>query len=420
VTSAGRPIHPTPTLTIVVPALDEEQAIGDTLRRCTAARAQIMAEAGLGAVEIIAVSDGSTDRTETIAREVEGVAVLAFDANRGYGTAIQTGFAYGRGELVGFLDADGTCDPRFFGALARAVVEQGADLALGSRMGRDSEMPRVRAIGNALFAWILGILAKQRLEDTASGMRVIRRSALPDLYPLPAGLHFTPAMSARALLEGRLRLVELPMPYAERVGRSKLHVLRDGVRFLTCIVQAAVAYRPARPLLLAAAALALLALAVAGEPVHFYARHARLEEWMIYRLLLASLLATSSAIATMAAVVAECIAAAAHGRARAQSGVTGFAVRMFNGRNRRLAAAFLVGGALLIAAPGIAEYLGSGHVQMHWSRAVLASLLLVLAFVFGITTFLLRMLDLIAAQRDPGGSAVPAPPDRIHPARAEV
>src|SRR6185503_13162859 len=80
-----------PTLSIVVPALDEEQAIGDTLRRCTAARAQIMAEAGLGAVEIIAVSDGSTDRTEAIAREVEGVSVLAFDANRGYGTAIQTG-----------------------------------------------------------------------------------------------------------------------------------------------------------------------------------------------------------------------------------------------------------------------------------------------------------------------------------------
>jgi hypothetical protein len=95
-------------------------------------------------------------------------------------------------------------------------------------------------------------------------------------------------------------------------------------------------------------------------------------------------------------------------------------VRIFNGRNRRLAAAFLVGGSLLIAAPGIAEYLESGHVQMHWSRAVLASLLVVLAFVFGITTFLLRMLDLIAAQRDPAGLAVPAPPDRIHPARAGV
>jgi len=407
-----------PTLTIVVPALDEEQAIGDTLKRCNAARAQICAEAGLAAVEIIAVSDGSTDRTEAIAREVPGVTVLAFDANRGYGTAIQTGFAYGNGELVGFLDADGTCDPLFFGTLARAVVEEGADLALGSRMGRDSEMPRIRAFGNALFAWILGILAKQRLDDTASGMRVIRRSALPDLYPLPSGLHFTPAMSARALLEGKLRLAELPMPYAERVGRSKLHVLRDGVRFLTCILQAAVAYRPARPLLLAAAALAIAGLVVAAGPIGFYLREARLEEWMIYRLLLASLFAITSAIATMAAVVAETIAAAAHGRARAQRGVTGFAVRVFSRRNRRLATALLLGAALWTVAPGIGEYLSSGHVTMHWSRAVLASLFVVLAFVFGITTFLLLMLDFIAARSGPG--VPPAPPDRIHPARAGV
>ena len=68
-------------------------------------------------------------------------------------------------------------------------------------------------------------------------------------------------MSARILLEGKLRLVELPMKYAERVGRSKLSVLKDGLRFLTCIVQAAVAYRPARPLLLVAFGLGAIALA---------------------------------------------------------------------------------------------------------------------------------------------------------------
>ena len=212
--------------------------------------------------------------------------MLAFERNRGYGTAIKTGFAHGRGELVGFLDADGTCDPSVFVGLCRALGEQGADLALGSRMGRDSEMPRIRAVGNALFAWILGISRRQAVEDTASGMRVIRRAALPDLYPLPAGLHFTPAMSARALLEGKLRVVELPMPYAERVGRSKLHVVRDGVRFLTCIVQAAVAYRPARPLLIGACVLALLGLVSGIGPLALYVRSGHLEEWMIYRILL--------------------------------------------------------------------------------------------------------------------------------------
>jgi len=59
-------------------------------------------------------------------------------------------------------------------------------------MGPGSEMPRMRAIGNAVFALILGVLSQQRIRDTASGMRVLRKSVLPDLDPLPDGLHYTP------------------------------------------------------------------------------------------------------------------------------------------------------------------------------------------------------------------------------------
>jgi hypothetical protein len=403
-------------LTIVIPALNEEEAIGATLARCLEARDAIRRRANVGEIEIVAVSDGSSDRTEEIARSFAEVCVLGFDANRGYGAAIQGGFATGRGDLVAFLDADGTCDPRFFGELCHAIDEQGADVALGSRMGADSEMPWVRSLGNTLFAWILGILAKQRVRDTASGMRVLRRSALADLVPLPDGLHFTPAMTARILLEGKLRLVEVPMPYAERVGRSKLHVLRDGMRFLTCIVQAAVAYRPARPLLLAGFAAMLCAVLVGGMPVHFYLVHARLEEWMIYRLLLASLLATVAALCVATAVVAERVAALAHGRLRRDAGPTGLASRLFRRRHGWWFGLGGVGLAVLVVWQGIAQYWHSGHVTMHWSRAALASLLVVLSVAAATTAFLLEMLDLIERQR--AGLASLRPPDRIRPAGA--
>ncbi|HXK26568.1 MAG TPA: glycosyltransferase family 2 protein, partial [Myxococcota bacterium] len=210
-------------LTLVIPALDEEEAIGATLERCLSARDAITASGGVERIEIVVVNDGSRDRTEEIARGFEDVTVLGFDRNRGYGASIQSGFAHGSGDLLAFMDADGTCDPASLAILCRAIDEQQADVVLGSRMGEGSAMPVVRAIGNALFAGILGILARQRIRDTASGMRVLRRAALADLTPLPDGLHFTPAMTARILLEGKLRLVELPVPYAERVGRSKLH-----------------------------------------------------------------------------------------------------------------------------------------------------------------------------------------------------
>src|SRR5262245_44971533 len=110
-------------LTIVIPALNEEDAIGGTITRCLDARESIKREAGLGGVEIIVVSDGSTDRTVEIARGFEAVKVIVFEKNRGYGAAIKEGFRQGTGELVGFLDADGTCDPVYFGSMCRLVVE---------------------------------------------------------------------------------------------------------------------------------------------------------------------------------------------------------------------------------------------------------------------------------------------------------
>jgi hypothetical protein len=83
--------------------------------------------------------------------------------------------------------------------------------------------------------------------DPASGMRVFRREAFDHMCPLPDGLNFTPVMSSRAAFEG-LKLVEIPIPYKERVGRSKLSVVRDGLRFLQTIVWTSLTYNPVRVL----------------------------------------------------------------------------------------------------------------------------------------------------------------------------
>jgi glycosyltransferase involved in cell wall biosynthesis len=402
-------------LTIVIPALNEEEAIGETLRRTLAARSHIVSSSPIRSVEVVVVSDGSTDRTEEIASGFPEVTVLSFERNRGYGAAIKCGFEYGRGDLVSFLDADGTCDPRCFADLCRALEEHDADLVLGSRMGPDSEMPLVRSIGNRIFAWMLGVLSRRVVRDTASGMRVIRREALAHLYPLPDGLHFTPAMSARALLENKLALVEVPIPYAERVGRSKLSVLRDGMRFLRVIMRAAVAHRPSRPLLLAAALIALAALGTGCEPLRYYLVHRELQEPMIYRLIIATLLATLFALVLFSAAVSEKIAALVHRRSVRSTGVTGRLDRLLSRRMRRAGVIALLAAAIAVSWPGIAEYVTRARVDMHWSRALLSSLLVVIAVMLGITHFLSHMLDLIAAQQaDP---VLARPPDRIRRAR---
>lgn len=393
------------TLTIVIPALNEEDAIGDTVQRCLDARERIIANSQVERVEIVVVSDGSSDRTVEIARRYPSTTVLVFEQNRGYGAAIKCGFEHGEGDLLGFLDADGTCDPQMFAPLCRAIQWENADIAVGSRMGPGSEMPRVRRVGNKLFASMLGLLSRQAVRDTASGMRVLRRDRLRDLYPLPDGLHFTPAMSARALLGADLEVVELPIPYAERVGRSKLSVVRDGIRFLRIMVETALCYRPRRLLLAVAAVLGIAALAAGLVPLGSWLVEGRIEEWMIYRVLLAGLLATGSALTVCAAVVAGRISALAFRRTETAP-EAGWLDRLLTGPVSSLGVVVFLAAATIVVWPGIVEIVTTGHTDMHWSRPVLAALLIVLVGVVLLSAFLTSMLGLIQARR--------ADPQRIY------
>jgi glycosyltransferase involved in cell wall biosynthesis len=230
-------------LSVVIPAYNEEDGIAAIVERVLAVE-PALDDIGVG-LELIVVDDGSRDRTGEIVRRYERVRLLRHDPNRGYGAALKTGFAAGCGELLAFLDADGTYPPESLPELCQHALD-GADVVVGSRRsGAASGMPVVRKVGNFVWANLVTLLSGRQVVDPASGMRVFRREALERLYPLPDGLNFTPVMSTRAVNEG-LNFVEIPMPYEERAGRSKLSVVKDGLRFLQTIIWTAMAYNPAR------------------------------------------------------------------------------------------------------------------------------------------------------------------------------
>lgn len=191
------------------------------------------------------VDDGSRDRTAEVAASISGVCLIRHPINKGYGAALKTGFAKASGELIGFLDADGTYPPEYFPQLCQAALN-GTDLVIGSRMaGEDSQMPFTRRVGNFFFATLLTLLGRQKVTDSASGMRVFKREILERIYPLPDGLNLTPVMSTRAVHE-RVSIAEIPIPYSERVGRSKLSVIRDGSIFMQSMLWTALSYNPVR------------------------------------------------------------------------------------------------------------------------------------------------------------------------------
>jgi len=232
------------TLSVVIPAYNEESGIADIAQRVLAV-APALQKVGVENLELLVVDDCSRDRTGEIAAAIPGVRLVQHAKNKGYGGALKTGFAQSSGELIGFLDADGTYPPEYFPQLCQLAL-QGADLVIGSRMaGADSKMPITRRVGNLFFANLLTLLGRQRVTDSASGMRVFKRQALERIYPLPDGLNLTPVMSTRAIHEG-LQVQESPIPYSERVGRSKLSVIRDGTVFLQSMVWTALTYNPVR------------------------------------------------------------------------------------------------------------------------------------------------------------------------------
>jgi hypothetical protein len=235
------------TLSVVIPALNEEDGIANIIQRLQAVEPSLK-KVGVANLEVIVVDDGSRDRTAEIVESFPGVRLVRHPVNRGYGAAIKTGFAEARGQLLAFTDADGTYPPERFADLCKMALEEDADVVVGSRRsGATSEMPLVRQVGNFVWSNLVTLIGNQHVADPASGMRVIRRSALRQLYPLPDGLNFTPVMSTRSVHEG-LKVVELPIAYKERLGRSKLSVVRDGSRFLATIVSTALEYNPVRVL----------------------------------------------------------------------------------------------------------------------------------------------------------------------------
>ena len=273
-------------LSIVIPAYNEEKGIAEIACRVLSVAADLK-NAGVDQLELLIVDDGSKDRTAEVASKIAGVNLICHPQNRGYGAALKTGFSKARGELIGFLDADGTYPPEYFPQLCRAALN-GVDLVIGSRMaGAESKMPLTRRVGNFFFANLLTVLSRQKVTDSASGMRVFRREILEQIYPLPNGLNLTPVMSTRALHEG-ITIGEVPIPYSERVGRSKLSVIRDGRIFLQSMIWTVLYYNPVRILgMIGATGVGIAGLVFLGIVIARLQGITTLGPWGVFALFLA-------------------------------------------------------------------------------------------------------------------------------------
>jgi len=214
-----------PTLSVVMPTLNEEDGIGTCLDMIEAAVED------LGVVTEVIVSDSSTDRTPDIASEWGAIVVEPDEG--GYGNAYKYAFEHARGDFVAIGDADTTYDFRELPKLVRLAARDDVDIAMGSRLNgeiKSGAMPPLhRYVGNPLLTTFLNAFYDAGVSDAHSGMRVIERNALEELDLETGGMEFASEMIMDAAAKG-MQIEELPITYHEREGEATLDSFRDGWR----------------------------------------------------------------------------------------------------------------------------------------------------------------------------------------------
>jgi len=219
-------------LSIVLPAKNEEAGVALLLPRLRARYPQ---------AEILLVDDGSTDSTAQVATAA-GVAVLRSPYSMGNGAAIKRGAAAARGRVIVFMDADAQHEPDDIDALL-AKLGEGYDMVVAARDG-GGQASRSRGLANGLYNRLSGWMTGHEIRDLTSGFRAVRADKFREfLHLLPNGFSY-PTTITMAFFRSAYAVAYVPVQVKQRIGKSHIRPLRDGVRFLLIIFKIATLYSP--------------------------------------------------------------------------------------------------------------------------------------------------------------------------------
>ena len=211
---------------VVVPAFNESENIG-----------KLVKELFSYVSEVIVVDDGSTDDTSGRARDA-GAAVLRLPQNRGKGAALRTGFKHaletGCDGLI-TMDADGQHDCKDILPFIDEAERSGAGIVLGTRMKSVRDMPLVRLLTNIVTSFIVSILSRQKISDSQTGFRFIRREVVERVRLTTTNYDMESEILIKAGRKG-FKITEVPIETIYSGQASNINAFVDTLRFIRLVL----------------------------------------------------------------------------------------------------------------------------------------------------------------------------------------
>ncbi|XRO77709.1 glycosyltransferase family 2 protein [Methanocaldococcus sp. 10A] len=212
-------------VSIVIPAYNEEKAIGKTIDLIKSTIEDIKNYK----FEIIVVNNNSTDNTEKIAKE-KGAKVI-FEGKKGYGNAYKEGLSNAKGDIIITGDADATYPfediPRFL----KIIENEDVDFINTNRFANleKNAMPFINYVGNKLLTYMINVLYGVKIKDSQSGMWIFKREVIEnmDFDIMSGGMPFSQEIKLYAIYLG-YKFKEIPIKYKARIGEKKLDPIKDG------------------------------------------------------------------------------------------------------------------------------------------------------------------------------------------------
>jgi glycosyltransferase involved in cell wall biosynthesis len=248
---------------IVIPAYNEEAAIGDDLDLIK----RTMDSTGRP-YEIIVVNDGSTDRTVDIVSSKQGVQLVHHERNRGTGAARTTGIQAARGDVIIMTDGDGTYPNQDMPKLLECLEQ--CDMVIGARRQEKGTAKWLRTPAKWFIRRLAAYLTETEIPDLNSGMRAFKKDIAMRYLNLLPNTHSWVSTITIAFLSDGYSVKFIPIDYYKRKGRSTFHPIKDTYNYIALVVRAVTYFNPLKVFLPVALTLILVGAVKLVRDIVYY------------------------------------------------------------------------------------------------------------------------------------------------------